>query len=229
MGKYQNFMKIIAEKKETLLINKFISIFKKESLKKSRNNKRMSFVLTGGSSPKKLYTKLAKEKIDWSNIDLFWGDERFVSSKSKNSNYNLAYNLLIKKIKINKKNIYAFDTKGSNLIKSSLKYKKLIFKYFKNKEVKFDIMLLGMGKDGHIASIFPNSKELKNKFVVKPVIRNDFKRMTLSLNIINNSNKILLWLPNKRICKIYKNISKKGKLIPVNTLNRKKLVCFKIT
>ena len=222
-------MKIIAEKKETLLINKFISIFKKESRKKSRNNKRMSFVLTGGLSPKKLYAKLAKEKIDWTNIDLFWGDERFVSSKSKNSNYNLAYNLLIKKISINKKNIYAFDTRGSNIMKNSLKYEKLISKYFKKKKIKFDLMLLGMGKDGHIASIFPNSKELKNKFIVKPVIRNDFKRMTLSLNIINDSSKILLWLPDKKISKIYKNISKKGKFIPVNALNKKKLICFKIS
>ena len=189
----------------------------------------MSFVLTGGLSPKKLYAKLAKEKIDWTNIDLFWGDERFVSSKSKNSNYNLAYNLLIKKISINKKNIYAFDTRGSNIMKNSLKYEKLISKYFKKKKIKFDLMLLGMGKDGHIASIFPNSKELKNKFIVKPVIRNDFKRMTLSLNIINDSSKILLWLPDKKISKIYKNISKKGKFIPVNALNKKKLICFKIS
>ena len=222
-------MKIIAEKKENLLINKFISIFKKESSKKSKNNKRMSFVLTGGLSPKKLYAKLAREKIDWSNIDLFWGDERFVSSKSKNSNFNLAYNLLIKKIKINKKNIFAFDTRGSNLIKSSLKYEKSISKYFKNNKIKFDLMLLGMGKDGHVASIFPNSRELKKKFIVKPVIRNDFKRMTLSLNVINDSKKILLWLPNKKISKTYSNISRKGKLIPVNILNKKKLVCFKIT
>ena len=221
-------MEIIAEKKENLLINKFISIFKKESSKKSRNNKRLSFVLTGGFSPKKLYSKLAAEKIDWSNIDLFWGDERFVSSKSKNSNFNLAYNLLIKKIKINKKNVYAFDTKGSNIIESSLKYKKLISKYFKNNKIKFDLMLLGMGNDGHIASIFPNSKELKNKFIVKPVIRSDYRRMTLSLNVINDSNKILLWLPNKKISRTYTNLSRKGKLIPVNSLNKKKLICFKI-
>ena len=85
-----------------------------------------------------------------------------------------------------------------------------------------------MGDDGHIASIFPNSKELKNKFIVKPVIRNDFKRMTLSLNVINDSNKILLWLPNKKISKTYEKISRKGKLIPVNALNKKKMVCFKI-
>ena len=57
----------------------------------------MSFVLTGGSSPVNLYKKLAKSQIDWSNVDLFWGDERFVSKDSKYSNYKLAYDLLIKK------------------------------------------------------------------------------------------------------------------------------------
>ena len=56
-------------------------------------------------SPIKLYKKLAKSKIDWSNVDLFWGDERHVSNKSKNSNYKLAYDTFIKKIKINKKEI----------------------------------------------------------------------------------------------------------------------------
>ena len=53
-----------------------------------------------------------------------------------------------------------------------------------------------MGDDGHIVSIFPKSKELKKKFVCKPIYRDDFKRLTLGLNIINNSKKILLWLNN---------------------------------
>ena len=104
-------MRNIKKKNENSLINHFIRILKKESLKKKINKKRLSLVLTGGSSPKNLYRKLSECKIDWSNIDLFWGDERFVSANSKNSNYKLAQDLLIKKIKIKKKKLFPIQYK----------------------------------------------------------------------------------------------------------------------
>ena len=106
-------MKIVNKKSEKSLINQFIRDFKKDYLRKKKQNKRFSFVLTGGKSPRKLYRKLAKIKIDWNNIDLFWGDERYVSHFSKNSNYKLAMNEFIRKIKINKKNIFSINTQKS--------------------------------------------------------------------------------------------------------------------
>ena len=220
-------MKIINKKSENSLIDQFIKNLKRDYLKKKRQNKRFSFVLTGGESPRNLYKKLAKANIDWDNIDLFWGDERYVSHFSKNSNYKLAINELIKKIKISKKNIFPIETKKS-ISNCSFNYATTIKKYFKNKKINFDYCLLGMGEDGHIASIFPNSKNLFEKFVTKPVIRKDFKRITLSLNVINNSRKILLWLNNKSITRIYSKIKKNGKNIPVNNLNRKRTVIYNI-
>ena len=103
-------MKIINKKSEKSLIDEFISNFKKDFLRKKKQNKRFSFVLTGGESPRKLYKKLSKIDIDWNDVDLFWGDERYVSHLSKNSNYKLAVNELIKKININKKNIFPIKT-----------------------------------------------------------------------------------------------------------------------
>ena len=99
---------------------------------------------------------------------------------------------------------------------------------FKIKKINFDIFLLGMGNDGHVVSIFPNSEELKQKFISKSVFRKDFKRITLGLNIINNSKKIFLWLSNKEKTRIYKKYAHQGKGIPVNNLNKKKLYCFSI-
>ena len=66
-------MKIINKKSEKSLINLFIDNLKKDYLRKKKQNKRFSFVLTGGKSPKKLYKELSKIKIDWSNIDFFGG------------------------------------------------------------------------------------------------------------------------------------------------------------
>ena len=221
-------MKIISKKSEKSLIDQFIKDFRKEYLIKKKQKQRLSFVLTGGKSPIKLYRKLAQINIDWSIIDLFWGDERYVSHQSMNSNYKLAFDKFIKKIKINKKNIFPIKTNKS-ISKCSADYSKKIKKYFKYKKINFDYCLLGMGRDGHIASIFPNSENLYDRFITKPVIRRDFKRITLSLNVINNSKKILLWLNNKSKSKIFFKIKKKGKKIPVNNLNNKNTIIYKIS
>ena len=220
-------MKIINKKSEKSLIDEFIRNFKKDYLKNKEQKKRFSLVLTGGESPRKLYRELAKINIDWNYVDLFWGDERYVPSSSKNSNFNLAFNELIKNIKINKKNIFPINTKKI-ISECSVDYSKMIKKYFNNKKINFDYCLLGMGEDGHIASLFPNSENLFKRFITKPVLRKDFKRITIGLNIINNSNKILLWLNNQSISKIYLKIKKKGKSIPINHLNKKKTVIYKI-
>ncbi len=221
-------MRIIKKKNEKSLIREFLQIFKREIDKKKKSRSRLSFVLTGGSSPINLYKKLAKSNIDWSNIDLFWGDERFVSNKSKNSNFKMANDLFIKKSKIKKRNLFYINTKRKDVNQSSLEYQNKIKNYFKNKKISFDVCLLGMGNDGHVASIFPNTNILKKKFIVSPVNRRDFKRITIGLEIINNSKKIFLWLSKKSKTSTFKKLQLKGKKIPVNNLNKKKLYCFLI-
>ena len=221
-------MKVIKKRNENSLITEFIEILKREISKKKIKRKRLSFVLTGGPSPKRLYEKLAKSKIDWSNVDLFWGDERFVSDYSKDSNFRLVNDLLIKKINIKKNNIFPFSKYKNNISKCAVDYGNNIKKYFKNKKIKFDIFLLGMGNDGHVVSIFPNSNEIRDNFIARPIFRKDFKRITLSLNLINNSQKIFLWLNNKTKTNIYKKLSGKGIEIPINNINKRNLVCFMI-
>ena len=222
-------MKTIKKSTENSLINHFIYILKKKALRKKERNQRLSLVLTGGKSPINLYKQLAINKIDWTNIDLFWGDERFVSKRSKNSNYKLAYDTFIKKINISKNNIFSVNTNIKNISKCSQNYSNLIKKYFKKKKICFDIFLLGMGKDGHVASIFPNSNELSEKFITHTVIRKDFKRITLSLNLINNSKNIIVWLNNKNKIKKFNKLRFKGNNIPINNLKKNKTLLFRIT
>jgi len=221
-------MKTIKKSVENSLINHFIYVLEKEALRKKAKKQRLSLVLTGGKSPINLYRKLAIKKIDWSNIDLFWGDERFVSKRSKNSNYKLAYETFIKKINVSKNNIFSINTNIKNITKCSQNYSNLLKKYFKNKKICFDIFLLGMGEDGHVASIFPNSDELSRKFISKPVVRKDFKRITLSLNIINNSKKIIVWLNNKNKANKFNKLIYEGKKIPINNLKKNKTLIFKV-
>ena len=223
-------MRIIRKNEEKQLIESFIKNFKKIADKRERSKKRFSFVLTGGSSPIKLYKMLSKEKINWKNIDFFWGDERFVGKRSNFSNYNLAYKNFFKNLNISKNQIYSINTNLSSVKMSSKNYSDKIKKYFKNKKICFDLVLLGMGNDGHIASIFPNNLNKKSNKITRFVIREDFQRITINLKIINNSRNIFLWLNTRKKSKIYNllNENNKNSQIPVNLLNQSKTSVFSI-
>ena len=107
----------ISKRTEKLLIKslkaKFIKIYKKKIKIK---NSRLSLLIAGGKSPLKLYRELSKIHIDWSRIDFFLTDERFVSLKSINSNYRNIYDNFLKKIQIDKKQIYFINTNFKSLV-----------------------------------------------------------------------------------------------------------------
>jgi 6-phosphogluconolactonase len=158
----------------------------------------INIALSGGSTPKVVFDFLAenyKNKIDWNRINFFWGDERCVSSDHPESNYLMAQEHLFNKINISPKNIFRIDG-GNNPKLEAQKYSEVICKNvpFKNGLPAFDLIMLGLGKDGHTASIFPNNIKLimdKNicAVVEQPVTHQ--KRITLTGTVINNSKNII--------------------------------------
>jgi 6-phosphogluconolactonase len=220
------FSKIIRENNENILINKFIKIFKYNLSKKTEKTKRFSFVLTGGESPIKLYKKIAKDKnINWNKVDFFIGDERYVSDASKYSNIKMCKKYLLNKIKISKSQIFKIPTKNKSIKKDSTDYDKILKKYFKKKKIIFNLVLLGIGNDGHIASLFNKNIRLKCNKNVTYVKRKDFNRITLTINTINKSKLIFLWAPKKN--KIIKKIQlDKIKKYPASFLRKKNNFLF---
>jgi len=199
------FAKIIQENNEIFLIKKFIRFFRAKIRKKGK--KRFSFVLTGGDSPIKLYKHLSKSKnIPWNKIDFFIGDERYVDENSKNSNLKMCKKNLLNKIKISNNQIYKINTNNKVIRKSVNEYEKKIKKYFLKKKVVFDLILLGIGNDGHIASLFKNNIKKRTNKNVSFVKKKDFFRITLNLNCLNNSRSIFLWAPGKKKSFIVKRI-----------------------
>ena len=158
-----------------------------------------TLVLSGGKTPKKLYSLLAKKNIDWNRTMLFWGDERFVPHDHPESNYNMARENLIDNISIPDKNIFPIPTDSLTPEKSAKSYELTLQSFFKsvnNIEFSFDCILLGIGSDGHTASLFPNNPVLnEKKHWVKDTIAPEGysirQRITLTLPIINRANCIL--------------------------------------
>ena len=201
------FAKIIQENNENFLIEKFIRLFCGKLNKRFKRRSRFSFVLTGGNSPIKLYRHLAKNKnIPWKKIDFFIGDERYVKENSKFSNINMCKKYLLNKIKIFDSQIYKISTSKKSVKKDTQNYEKKIKKYFLKKKVTFDLLLLGIGQDGHIASLFKNNINKKTKSNVSFVKKKDFSRITLTLKCLNNSKSIFLWAPGKEKSNIVKRI-----------------------
>jgi len=119
--------------------------------KLSKIKKEIVFGIPGGNSVQNIFLKLKEKNINWEKIHIFMVDERMVEITHKDSNYNLAYKTFIKELlengKIPKENIHFYDFK-----KSVSEYESELKKY----GGKFDIVLLGVGEDGHIAGLFPN-------------------------------------------------------------------------
>ena len=222
------FSKIIRRNNENCLIKNFIKVFKQSLNKKLKNSSRFSFVLTGGKSPIKLYKKLAEVKdIYWKKVDFFIGDERYVKENSKNSNLYMCKKYLLNKLKIPNKQIFKIEINKKNIKEDVAKYEKVLKKYFKNKKIKFDLLLLGIGLDGHIASLFKNNIKIKNNKSVTYVKKKDFSRITLTLSSINNSKLIFLWAPGKKRFKLVKKIlTDRNKKYPVSFLRERNNVLF---
>jgi 6-phosphogluconolactonase len=154
--------------------------------------------LSGGSTPKFIFEYLVenyKTKINWNKLRLFWGDERCVPPDNADSNYKMAYDSLISKINIPQENIFRIkgELKPDEEVKN---YSHIISEKvpFHSGFPQFDLIMLGLGEDGHTASIFPGNQNL---FHVKdicavtehPVTKQ--KRITITGEVINNTKLIV--------------------------------------
>ncbi len=172
-----------------------------------------NIALSGGSTPRTVYSFLSEFKkpyIPWDGIKFFWGDERCVPPDDAESNYLMAKESLLDKIGIANDQVYRI--KGENNPEAEKeRYNKIVLS---NTSGIFDLMFLGLGTDGHTASIFPNQMELFNTeqvcaIAVHPVTGQ--VRITLTGRIINASKKILFLVTGSEKSQIlYDIIYQKG-------------------
>ncbi|MCW3789605.1 6-phosphogluconolactonase [Plebeiibacterium sediminum] len=164
---------------------------------KSNNQERLNIALSGGSTPKAIFDELAlnyKDKIDWNKIHLYWGDERCVPPSDSESNYKMTYDHLLSKVNFPEENIHR--VKGElNVNEACNDYIDEIEKTVNkvNDLPQFDIVILGMGADGHTASIFPYQIELwDSEEICVPAKHPESgqERVSFSGKLINNAKEI---------------------------------------
>lgn len=154
--------------------------------------------LTGGSSPEGLYRLLSedqyKEQIDWSKVLVFWGDERWVSLDHELSNAKMSYESLLKNVPVLSANVFPMYEDGMEPEVFASKYNELLKEKLGNDGV-MDLILLGMGGDGHTASLFPGTAVLeeKEKWVSAYYLdAQQMYRVTLTAPFINKARRILV-------------------------------------
>jgi 6-phosphogluconolactonase len=160
---------------------------------------RFSIALSGGSTPKALYELLAEPRyaalVDWSKAHVFWGDERAVPPSSPDSNYRMANEALLRSVPIPENHVHRILAEDG-VDKATLAYEAALRAFFENDaETTFDILLLGMGPDGHVASLFPGTEPVHEsehwvRPNVSPVPPN--ARVTLTPVVLNRAATVLM-------------------------------------
>lgn len=153
---------------------------------------RFTVALSGGSTPKRLYALLAtKPNIPWDKIYFFWGDERHVPPDHPESNYRMVYEALLSKVPVPPENIFRVHTEERDAAGAALQYEQTLKDFFQlspGEFPRFDLILLGMGPDGHTASLFPGSPALNERqrlVVANPVEKFHTDRLTFTFPVLN--------------------------------------------
>lgn len=149
-----------------------------------------TIALSGGSTPRELYQLLASEdyrdRIEWSEIDIWWSDERAVPPDHPDSNYGMAKRSLLDLVPIVRSEVHRMPGDAEDLDAAALAYDETL-------PDRFDLILLGIGEDGHTASLFPDRPALEetDRRCVPTVAANGSRRLTLTYPALNAARHVL--------------------------------------
>lgn len=189
---------------------------------------KFTIALSGGHTPEQLYALLAEkpfsEQMPWKNTFVFWGDERCVPLNDERNNAHMAISLLLDKVDIPSSNIHRIQS-ALPPAAAAIEYEKEIGQFFKKNAPAFDLVLLGLGEDGHTASLLPNTEVLhETRHLVKEVLsaEQNMFRVTMTVPLINQAKNILFLITGKQKAGILKdvlNLSKSRIYYPAQLIN----------
>ncbi|HEU5459661.1 MAG TPA: 6-phosphogluconolactonase [Pyrinomonadaceae bacterium] len=175
-----------------------------------------TIALSGGSTPKLLYQLLAdpnepfRERVPWSRIHFFWSDERHVPPDHPDSNYRMANEAMLAHVQIGKENVHRVMSENPSAAEAAELYEEVV-------PQRFDLILLGLGTDGHTASIFPGSEVLHEtkRLVAAPWVEKlKAYRITMTLPLINNAAAVVFLVSGAEKAEIVNEVLRGPKRYP---------------
>ncbi len=184
-----------------------------------RDRGRFTVALSGGTTPRSLYSLLAtaeyNEQIFWPQVHLFWGDERCVPPDHADSNYRMVRESLLSNIQIPGANVHRMAGEKEPQI-GAAEYEEKLKEFFQLAPgvfPRFDLIFLGMGEEGHTASLFPGSdalKEMRRLVVATYVEKLSAHRLTLTLPVLNHGAAVLFLITGAGKAAVVREILKDG-------------------
>lgn len=205
------------------LLSKTVEHIKEIVLENRKSNKRTSIVLSGGISPIPLYCNLALGIHDWSDIDIFLGDERCYGEFHERSNRKMIIDTLISRVDISPDNVY-FPITLESYDDMCDDYEKRISNYLENRN--FDIMLLGVGDDGNILSC-SSTEELEQSgpnYFNKKKIKGE-ERLSATVSVLNKVDNVIVFVPGEHKKRIMRKVLVRFENETYAALALKKLNC----
>ena len=169
--------------------------------------------LSGGSTPKVLYQLLAEEfrdQVSWASTQFFWSDERHVPPDHPDSNYRMAHEALLSRVPVPESNVHRVHSENPSAQEAADEYEKVMVP-------RLELILLGLGADGHTASIFPGSDVLHEtkRLVAAPWVEKlNTYRITMTLPLLNNGASILFLVSGAEKAQIVKDVLEGPKKYP---------------
>ena len=190
---------------------------------------RFTIALAGGSTPKRLYELLAtppwRGSFPWDRTHLFWGDERFVPQGDPRSNYRMVHEALLAHAPIPEKNIHPFRTEGTGPAEAASAYERKLQTFHGTSHLDparplFDVVLLGLGQDGHTASLFPGQAALdeRNHWTAATQDPNGDPRLTLTYPPLESSHYVAFLVEGEAKRAILKRVREGGSNLPAARL-----------
>ena len=211
---YWNHKKVCIFKNSKVVADFAIKRWREISLQSIANRGFFAVALSGGETPVYFYKRLSSYNgtLPWDRTHIFWADERYIPPDNNDSNYYLIKEHLLKSIHIPEKNIHPVPTQEETLDRSAKKYEEDIRRFFALGDdtfPEFDLIMLGIGEDGHTASLFPGTLSIQEqKRLAIPVITERFpkERISLTLTVINNAKNIIFLVNGVHKASIVKEI-----------------------
>nr|MBF0221006.1 6-phosphogluconolactonase [Desulfobulbaceae bacterium] len=214
----------------------FIENHTKDVLTKSDS---YTIALSGGRTPVGLFKVLSNDRyrhsIEWAKVRFFWSDERFVPPTDPASNFLMAFDSLLSHLPVPENHIFRAPTEAKNCAEAAVQYQQIISDYFSAQDAdcseyikadrypRFDLILLGMGADGHTASLFPGHPALQDANLIAAV-ESEFAnppvpRLTFTLPLINSADTVVFMVNGKDKIKVLESFigsNVKNCLIPAS-------------